>query len=662
MLDPASLYAAIYNTSPTGNCLLSPTPDAIILAVNDAFVHASGRQRQDLVGVSMFTAFPSNSNNDDGAGVAALRASLARVIATGAPDALPAQRYPLRVELPSGEVRYEERFWNAVSTPVFDADGALACISHSATDVTSMIHAETARNDSERRFRALVSASAEVIYRMSPDWTEMHQLEGRGFLQDTFDGRRPWIDAYVPPEDHALVHAAIARAIRDKTVFELEHRVRRVDGTFGWTYSRAVPMLDAHGTIYEWIGAASDISARKQVEEKLLESVRRKDEFLAMLAHELRNPLAPISAAAQLLQTMKLDEKRVQQSCQVISRQIRHMTGLIDDLLDVSRVSRGLVELDEVPLNLRQVAANAVEQVTPLIRARRHELTVRLPPDSDMVIGDEKRLVQVIANLLNNAAKYTPEGGHIALDIGVQDTNVVIDVADDGIGMEPELTAHVFDLFAQGRRSSARSSGGLGLGLALVRSLVELHHGSVTCASPGIGQGSRFTVRLPRLFKDRRRGDCNAGYSRIGRTVDPLRIMVVDDNIDAASMLAMLLEASGHHVRVEHTPLRALEQSRIDPPQVFLLDIGLPEMDGNELARRLRAQAATAQAVLIAITGYGQESDRTITAAAGFDHHFVKPVDTGVLTALLARIGSSRFPAGPGGAACPQRRGGDQAH
>jgi CheY-like chemotaxis protein len=195
-----------------------------------------------------------------------------------------------------------------------------------------------------------------------------------------------------------------------------------------------------------------------------------------------------------------------------------------------------------------------------------------------------------------------------------------------------------------------------------VRSLVELHHGSVTCASPGIGQGSRFTVRLPRLFKDRRRGDCNAGYGSIGRTVDPLRIMVVDDNIDAASMLAMLLEASGHQVRVEHTPLRALEQSRIDPPQVFLLDIGLPEMDGNELARRLRAQAATAQAVLIAITGYGQESDRTITAAAGFDHHFVKPVDTGVLTALLARIGSSRFPAGPGGAACPQRRGGDQAH
>lgn len=556
---------------------------------------------------------------------------------------MPAIRYPIRVELPSGEVRYEERFWNAVSSPIFGDDGVLACISHSTTDVTSMIRAEAARSESEKRFRALVSASAEVVYRMGPDWTEMHELEGRGLLQDTHDARRSWIDGYIPPEDHELIHDAIAQAIHGKSVFELEHRVRRLDGTYGWTYSRAVPMLDDHGNIYEWIGAASDITDRKDAEEKLVESVRRKDEFLAMLAHELRNPLAPISAAAQLLQTTKLDEKRVQYSCKIIGRQIHHMTGLIDDLLDVSRVSRGLVDLDDIPLNIGAIVASAVEQATPLIASRRHTLNLHLPSDSDMVMGDEKRLVQVFANLLNNAAKYTPEGGTICVDIGVHDSHVVVDVIDDGIGMEAELTSRVFDLFTQGRRSSDRSSGGLGLGLALVKSLVALHHGSVTCTSAGIGKGSKFTVRLPRLFSDRRRSDRNADHGNAGKTRHPLRVMVVDDNVDAASMLSMLLEASGHQVLVEHSPLRALERSRQEAPHVFLLDIGLPEIDGNELAQRLRAQPETAHAVLIAVTGYGQENDRQLTRAAGFDRHLVKPVNTAVLTSILAEIGTNRF-------------------
>ena len=659
-MDPASLYEAVFNSSPTGNYLLSPTSDAIILAVNDTFLKVSGRRREDLVGVSLFVAFPGNPGDPEDTGEVALRRSLARVIATGQSDTLPRIRYPIRVELPSGEVRYEERFWNAVSTPIFGDDGKLVCISHSTTDATATVRAEAARSESEKRFRALVSASADVVYRMGPDWSEMHQMEGRGFLQDTSNARHLWLDAYIPPEEHERVHQAIEHAIRGKTVFELEHRVNRVDGTYGWTYSRAVPMLDEHGNIHEWIGAASDITSRKEAEQTLMESVRRKDEFLAMLAHELRNPLAPISAAAQLLQTIKLDEKRVQHSCQIIGRQVRHMTGLIDDLLDVSRVSRGLVELINVPLNIRDIVANAVEQATPLIHSRRHNLQVHLPPDSDMVMGDEKRLVQVIANILNNAAKYTPEGGNISVEIGVQESQVVIDVLDDGIGMDPQLASRVFDLFAQGRRSSDRSSGGLGLGLALVKSLVGLHHGSVTCTSAGIGKGSKFTVRLPRLFKERRWNDRNAGHAGIDAAMNPLRVMVVDDNVDAASMLAMLLEASGHQVLVEHSPLRALERSRKEAPQVFLLDIGLPEIDGNELARRLRAQAETAGAVLIAITGYGQENDRKVTVAAGFDHHLVKPVDTAVLSSILARVGTNRLSASHTASDRPQRRAGER--
>lgn len=662
----ANLYETVFNSSPTGNYLLSPTPDAIILAVNDTFLRVTGRTREELVGVSLFAAFPGNPNDADHIGESALRRSLARVIATGQPDTLPAIAYAIPVASPAGAVHYEERIWDAVSTPIFDAAGKLLCISHSTADVTSLFRAEAAVGESEKRFRALVSASAEVVYRMSPDWNEMHQLEGRGFLQDTSDARRFWIDAYIPPEDHDLVHKAIEQAIRDKTVFELEHRVLRMDGTYGWTQSRAVPMLDAQGRIYEWIGAASNITERKEAEARLMESVRRKDEFLAMLSHELRNPLAPISAAAQLLQTVKLDEARVRNTCQIITRQVRHMTGLIDDLLDVSRVSRGLVQLNRVPVNMRAIVTDAVEQATPLIRARRHHLAVQLAPDCDMVMGDAKRLVQVLANLLNNAAKYTAEGGNIAVNVGVQAADVVIDVVDDGMGMDRDLIEHVFDLFAQGRRSSDRAAGGLGLGLSLVRSLVALHGGTVSCASDGPGKGSRFTVRLPRLFKDRRdysrHIDGNAGQHGTPHHAHPLRIMVVDDNVDAAAMLATLLEHSGHQVLVEHTPLQALEDSRKQIPQVLLLDIGLPEMDGNELARRLRGQAETAHSVLIAITGYGEESDRQASQAAGFDHYIVKPVDANLLTALLEQIRTDQFAPAPPDAAAPHRRAGEHLH
>jgi CheY-like chemotaxis protein len=254
-------------------------------------------------------------------------------------------------------------------------------------------------------------------------------------------------------------------------------------------------------------------------------------------------------------------------------------------------------------------------------------------------MGDRKRLVQVVANLLNNAAKYMHEGGHIVLRTEVQDDQVFIDVRDEGIGMTPELVSRAFDLFAQAERSSDRSSGGLGLGLALVRSLVELHRGTVTCESAGLGRGSRFTVRLPRLSAGDTKDD-QAEYadSPMREEAGSLRMMVVDDNVDAAEMLAMLLEASGHEVLVEHGSRKALERAREVAPQVCLLDIGLPEIDGNELARRLRAQPETANSVLIAVTGYGQESDREQVLAAGFDHHLVKPVDTRELASLLAEV------------------------
>lgn len=380
---------------------------------------------------------------------------------------------------------------------------------------------------------------------------------------------------------------------------------------------------------------------RSRAEAALRQADQRKDEFLAMLAHELRNPLAPISAAAELMGFLRLDDAGIKQASDIITRQVRHMTGLVDDLLDVSRVTRGLVHIDKNTQELKGIVANAVEQVRPMMEARRHHLGLHLPPQSVHVVGDAKRLVQILTNLLNNAAKYTPEGGNILLQMEVDAGQVILTVQDDGIGIAPELQVRIFDLFAQAKRSSDRSQGGLGLGLALVKSLVELHGGKVACFSGGIGKGSRFTVCLPRLPEAEDLSDVPRSDADMQMPVDVLRLMVVDDNADAASMLAMFLEAMGHHVVVEHGARRALERARIELPHVCLLDIGLPDVDGHELARRLRAQPETARSVLIAVTGYGQELDRQHALASGFDHHLVKPVDTGKLIALLARITDS---------------------
>jgi len=634
---PTNLFESVFNRSPFGHYLLSPTPEATILAVNDAFLKASARTRTELVGLSLFTAFPNNPADPTDSGEALLRDSLARVRASRHPDTLPALRYPIPVVLPNGETGFEERFWTATSTPIFGADGELVCISHSNIDVTDQINSEAAVRESEKRFRALTNATADVIYRMSADWSEMRRLEGRGFMKDTDSPTGNWLDDYIPPDDHALVQAGIARAMQDSAVLELQHRVWRSDGSCGWTLSRAVPMFDAAGELYEWIGAASDISERKAWEDKLREADRRKDEFLAMLSHELRNPLAPIGAAAELLQRTKLDDGMLKRTSQIIGRQVKHMTALIDDLLDVSRVTRGLVELDQTVLDVGAVLHEAVEQVTPLIDSRGHALALNLPPPGTQVLGDRKRLVQVVANLLGNAAKYTPEDGRLAVTAFARGDRLHIDVLDNGIGMAPELAARAFDLFTQAERSSDRSSGGLGLGLALVKSLIELHGGEVACASAGAGQGSQFSVCLPLLHAPE--AAAPVPDAQPGADAALLRVLVVDDNVDAAVMLAMLLEASGHQVQVEHDPLEALAATLANPPQVCLLDIGLPGIDGLELARRLRARPGTAHALLIAITGYGQDSDRQQILQAGFDHHLVKPIDIAQLYTLLDGAG-----------------------
>ncbi|MDB5889754.1 MAG: hybrid sensor histidine kinase/response regulator [Polaromonas sp.] len=383
----------------------------------------------------------------------------------------------------------------------------------------------------------------------------------------------------------------------------------------------------------------SEQEARRQAERQN----RNKDDFLAMLAHELRNPLAPISSAAHLLRVVARDEDRVRQCSEVISRQVGHMTELVNDLLDVSRVSRGLVQMDMQLVNIDLVLDRAIEQARPLITARRQQLTEAPRPGVELRC-DATRLTQAVSNLLNNAAKFTPEGGLITVSAALEQQELVIRVSDNGAGIDPTLLPHVFDLFIQGERTPDRSQGGLGLGLALVKNIVMLHGGKVHAQSDGTGKGSVFTLVLPadNQALDARsepKAELLAKPVTSGR---PLRIMAVDDNADALQTLSALLQAKGHNVSKYQDSGSALRAAATERPEVFVLDIGLPDMDGFELARRLRASGTNDGAVLVALTGYGRPEDRARSHASGFDHHLVKPVDDEALTRILAQAVARR--------------------
>ncbi|RYE70873.1 MAG: response regulator [Oxalobacteraceae bacterium] len=380
---------------------------------------------------------------------------------------------------------------------------------------------------------------------------------------------------------------------------------------------------------------AANAVERIRADEALREADRRKDQFLAMLGHELRNPLAPISTAAELLLLAAYDPARVQSVSRIIARQVSHMTGIVDDLLDVSRVTSGLVVLQKEEVDIKRVVMDAVEQIRPLIDARRHKLSVKSAYSPAHILGDYKRLVQIFANLLNNATKYTPEGGDIIVRMKETDSEVCVCIEDNGIGIDQKLLPSIFDLFSQGERSSDRSQGGLGLGLSIVKGLAELHGGRVTAQSKGLGYGSEFVLYFPRLYQKTEMPTLRAKAKKTISQAGGLRILVVDDNVDAATMLALMLEFKGHQVTVEHDPLLALRRARSEPFDIFLLDIGLPGMDGTELARRLRALPVGRTALMVAITGYGQHLDRENALQAGFDHYLVKPIDPSHLLGVL---------------------------
>jgi signal transduction histidine kinase len=350
---------------------------------------------------------------------------------------------------------------------------------------------------SEQRLRALVNASSNVVYRLSPDGSEMRELDGRGVVLDTKHPDRFWQGAYILPDDQPMVIQAFREAFRNKCLYEVEHRYRRVNGKVGWTLSRAVPLFDESGRITEWFGAATDVTARRQAEETLREADRRKEEFLVILGHELRNPLAPLRACVDLLEEARHKPELLRTVYPIMDRQLSHLVRLVDDLLDISRITRGEIQLQRAPLDLNTPVEAAMEQAKAAIAERRHELHVQLSPAPLLIQGDGVRLTQVVANLLNNAAKYMGPGGSIHVSTATENGRAVVRVRDTGYGILPEHFDRLFNLFTQIDEHRAQSGGsGLGIGLALSRQLVTLHGGVIEARSEGPGRGSEFIVRL----------------------------------------------------------------------------------------------------------------------------------------------------------------------
>jgi PAS domain S-box-containing protein len=550
-----------------------------------------------------------------------------------------ATRAPIRGEVPFDGTS-GRRIYDYIFVPILGPDGEVEAVAGTTRDVTERKRFEEELRDSERRFRTITNAMPQMVWTALPDGTIDYHSEQfyryAGLPDGSADGAQ-WAETLLHPDDQAAGLARWAHSVATGEPYETTYRTRHHSGEYRWILARGLPLRNENGEIVKWLGTDTDIHAAKLNEEALQEANHRKDEFLAMLAHELRNPLAPISAAAQVLRLAPNHPDKVRQYSEVISRQVSHMTTLVNDLLDVSRVTRGMVQLEKAPVDVKAVVTSAAEQVHPLVEAGRHTLALQLGSAPASVLGDRARLIQVTANLLANAAKYTPPGGRITLALDVADGVVRIAVTDNGNGIEPALLPQVFDLFVQGKRTPDRAQGGLGLGLALVKNIVGMHGGHVAAHSAGPGQGSTFTVALPAIAQPART-PAPAQAAELQQAGRALRIMLVDDNVDAAATLSALLAAAGHTVQAINDPRDAVGAALAQPPDVFILDIGMPLIDGHALARQLRAQPALANALFVALTGYGQTSDHESSRQAGFDCHFVKPVEAARLLSILAAV------------------------
>jgi PAS domain S-box-containing protein len=554
-----------------------------------------------------------------------------------------------RLRLPDGS-------WSwtiARGTPLLEAGGMIREWVGTNTDITDRKRADEALRASEARLQAALDVGRIGIW-------ELDLKQGLGYwsptafavtgldAQVTAPEKRAWRNL-LHPDDIGAVETEWARARDARDEYRCEHRIVRPDGVVRWVDARGRFFHDEDGTPVRMLGAFVDVTDRKAAEaerEELLgvaerargeaeAASRAKDEFLAMLGHELRNPLAAVRNAVV---TARLDDAQRERSLEIARRQTDQLARLLDDLLDVARITQGRITLRREPTYLAGVVARAVETTRAAVEERGHTLDVRLPADDVRVDGDPARIEQVIVNLVTNAAKYTEPGGRIGLEVRREGSDAVLAVRDDGVGIAPDMLPRVFDLFAQAERGLDRAQGGLGIGLTIVKRVVELHGGRVEARSDGVGRGAEFVVRLPALPATLEEPSA-APASRPRETVRA-RILVVEDNVQAAESLVTLLELLGHEVHVAHDGRAALELARAKSPRVLLVDIGLPGMDGYEVARRAREDPRLRDAILFALTGYGRDEDRAAALAAGFDGHLVKPVSVEALEEVVAQSAS----------------------
>jgi PAS domain S-box-containing protein len=501
-------------------------------------------------------------------------------------------------------------------------------------DITVRKRAEDALRESEARFRALADASPALIYQFDPNGDLMY-LNQRGPGDEGSAGEAGGWRAIVQPDDMHAYLRTVSDGIRERAAFNQRIRVPARDGSWRWFESHAAPWYSGEGEHRGHVGISLDITGAVQAEEALREADRRKDEFLAVLAHELRNPLAPISNAVQLMRRPD-GRRQADRVVEMVGRQVRQIVTLVDDLMEVSRITRGKIDLRLERVPIAEIIHSAVETSQLAIERAGHQLAVSLPEEPLVLLADRVRLTQVFANLLNNAAKYTDPGGRIWVEIWREEGLVAASVRDTGIGIPEEALGRVFDMFAQAHRSVGRGQGGLGIGLTMVRSLVEMHHGTVEAHSGGSGQGSEFLVLLPLAPPEEARIERpGMAQARPDAPFAGQRVLVVDDNRDAADTLGLLLEADGAEVRVVYDGRAALAMAESFLPSSVLLDIGMPGMDGYEVARRLRQDERFASMRIIALTGWGQDSDRRQTRNRGFTHHLTKPVSLEELHGIL---------------------------
>ena len=552
-------------------------------------------------------------------------------------------KQPIRSDVPFTGT-HGRRIYDYIFVPVIGEDGNVEAIAGSTRDVTERKHAEEMAKRAESRRRLALEASHSFgIW----DWDIKQNLftadERLGELFNlSSDEAENGVAIEVPkqyihPDDLAACEAAICESINNRTPFDEEYRILQKDGTVRWASFRGRVIYNSSGEPERFPGVGVDTTRERNAIDALQEADRRKDEFLATLAHELRNPLAPIRNALEILQSDDYSQNQKSEAFGRVERQVTQMIRLVDDLMDVSRITRGKIRIHRKPVNLCEILGTAIETIQPLIDEKQHTLLVEKVAEPVWVNGDLIRLSQIFSNIINNAAKYTPPGGNIEVCISTCDGKVTIAVKDNGEGIPADKLKSVFDMFTQVDGALERSQGGLGIGLTLVKKLTELHDGTVNVQSDGVDKGTTFIVTLPVLSRvPKLASKPEKAHDVVDATAEKLNVLIADDNQDAAITMGWILEAKGCQVQVVEDGPSALKAVASFTPDLVLLDIGMPGMNGYELCTALRQNRALADTVFVAQTGWGQPSHIQRSKEAGFDHHLVKPLDLSDLEPIVA--------------------------